>query len=146
MVPTNKCLVFAVLALLSNWEYTVKYDRPVGLLSHSIQPLVWLFLVAIVAMPVFLVRSYRLLRMCLARGVMIPREKKFIQWWPCVLLIPLLFHVQYSSVGFARDGAMWTGTFIYGPDSSGAAFVTCILLFILYQFYAEIRRLTDGNR
>ena len=140
MAPAEKCLIFAAIPVLTNWEYTIKYDRLVGLNSWSVELIAVPLLVAVIAIPFLLIRCYRLVRTCLARGVTIPREIKFIDWRPCLLLFPLLCHVGGSAVGVAKDGALYTRTFSYGSDASLPALIAVVLFIVLYQFQAGLKR------
>jgi hypothetical protein len=137
--------MFSALALLTNWEYAVKFDRHVGLNSWAVEPIVLPLIVAVILVPILLVRSYRLLRTCLARGVMIPRKQELVDWRPCLALIPLFWGLTYSAVGIAPDGAMYTRTFSYGCGASLTASVVFVLLIVLYQFHASLKRVTESG-
>jgi hypothetical protein len=145
MAPANKCLVFALIADLTNWHYAIKFNRPAGLTSCEMDWSGLPVLVALIVLPFLLVRGYRLLRTCLALGVKIPRETRFVDWRPCVLLYPLVCHTLYTSVGFAPDGVMYTRTFSYGSTGSVPSLIASILLIILYQFYTALKLAVDGD-
>jgi len=144
MAPANKCLIFAAIVVLTNWNYTIKFNRPVGLTSLGGDFVVLPLVVAFIAAAFLLVRSYRFLRICLARGVTIPRERKFVDWRPCVLLFPLLIHYAGgTAVGIAHDGAAYTRTFSYGSDASPAALIASVLFIALYQFHAGLKLVAE---
>ena len=140
MATANKCLIFAAIAVLTNWEYAIRFNRPVGQISWSVEPIGLLLLLAVIAIPLLLIRCYRLVRTCLASGVTIPREMRLIDWRPCVLLFPLLCHVGSEAVGVAPDGALYTRTVSYGSDASFPALIAAVLLIVLYQFQAALKR------
>jgi hypothetical protein len=146
MAPANKCLLFALIADLTNWHYAIKFNRPAGLTSWGVELTALPLLVALIALPFLFVRSYRLLRTCLALGVKIPRATRFVDWRPCVLLYPLLCHVGESAVGVAHDGAMYTRAFSYGSDGSVLSLIASVLLIFLYQIYTVLRLTVDGDQ
>lgn len=144
MAPANKCSIFASIVVLTNWNYTISFNRPAGLTSLGGDFVLLPLAVAFIAAPFLLVRSYRFLRICLAHGVTIPRERKFVDWKPCVLLFPTLIHyVGKPAVGIAHDGATYTRTFSYGSDASGVTLIASVLLIALYQFYAGLKLATE---
>jgi len=146
MAPAHKCLIFSVFADLTNWGYKIDFNRHTGLTSWHVDLTALPMLIAFIALPFLFVRTYRLMRICFDRGVKIPKEKKFIDWRPCLLLYPLVCHIADSAIGFAPDGAMYTRMFSYGTDSSFLTLMASVLLIVLYQFYAALKVASGGDR
>jgi len=139
MRATSKSLIFAGVAVLTNWSYVVKHERQSGLVSINIQFVGLPLFVCLIAAPILLWRIYRMVRDYLSDGVRIPKKERFVDWSPCILLLVLLFHWSNISTGIAADGAVITRTLSYGSEASGATLIASVILIGLFQFYTGLK-------
>ena len=82
------------------------------------------------------VRSiYKSMRLCLDKGIRISKETKLTTWEPCIWLLPMSMHIQYSApstystVGVVSHSYSWS----YGTNLSPLAAVLALVAILTSQ-------------
>lgn len=146
MTPAAKAALFATIAVLINWHYSVasttllEHGKSSSTMVFSGAGLVSLF--CFIAIIVLGRRLYRRIRTYLAAGTRIPSEAKLVDLNPCLILI-LLF-LQFSSSETFSEGATTTTTsWGYGSDQAVAALLLGVGFIIIFQTNANLTRLAE---
>ena len=136
MSPVSKCNLFAVFVVLINWHYLVTTTMSSGSTkiasSLSISGAGLMIFFTSILIIVLARRLYYRLRALLAKGVAISNDDKWINWTPCILLLPVFIRV--STFATESTGTRTNVTDLgYGTDSPALLFSICATVIILYQ-------------
>jgi hypothetical protein len=134
-------MVFAVLIDLTNWKWNFQFEH--SSVSGD-QPALVVCLALIISF-FLVIWSYRLIRLCLDRGIRIPKSHRFVDWRPCVLLLPLMFHVAGNGASTTAKGVPYTWSYSYGSDLTGLSFCASVFLICLYQWYAGLKQASEDQ-
>ena len=131
--------IFALICSAANWHSLSVYEK-----AHSTTKVDWngagiIILLSIVLL-FFLTRSiYKSIRVCLDKGIRIPRRIKFINWGPCLLLAPMIMiGWGASSSETLSGGILYTHSFGYGSETSFYAVFVAALTILAYQLAAGL--------
>lgn len=141
--PILSCAL-ALAAVAANWQSVKVYEYATRTTKISLDGAGFIVLFCIAAL-LFLSRGlYKQIRHCLDQGIRIPYETRLIQFWPCLLLLPLLVRWSGSYSESTQEGARLTHSFGYGSDLSAYALLLCALTIIVFQFYKGVAQFIEN--
>jgi hypothetical protein len=144
MKSTLLSCALALAAVAANWQSVKVYESAARTTQISLDGAGFIVLFCIVAL-VFLSRGlYKQIRHCLDQGIRIPHQARFIQFWPCFLLVPLLVRWSSSYSETTPEGARLTHSYGYGSDLSAYALLLCVLTIIVFQFYKGVAQFIEN--
>ena len=146
MSPAAKAVLFATIAVLINWHYSVasttlmENSKSSTTLNISGAGLVSLF--CFIALIVLGRRLYRRIRTYLDSGTRIPLEANLVDGNPCLILFLLFIHIS-SSETFSKAATTTTTSWGYGSDQAPAAFLLGAGFILIFQMNANLVRLAE---
>jgi hypothetical protein len=133
------CSVFAILCAAANWHYTSTLKAEHSTTTIKIDGASLIIIFCAISL-FFIFRSiYKLIRVCLDRGIRIPEKVKFIEWGPCVFLLPMLITWEFQSSQDTPQGLL-TYSYGYGSTFSAFALIAAVITIAAYQVSIGLRR------
>jgi ABC-type amino acid transport system permease subunit len=99
-------------------------------------------IVSCIILIILLVKTWKLIRFLLDKGIKIPRK---IPLWGykiyLILLIPLMLRFATTSSYTNHDGSTYTHTFQYGGNMSSYTILYTAIAIMLYQLHANLKKI-----
>jgi hypothetical protein len=134
---------FAVLCAAANWNSTSIYKKATSTTTINIDGAQLIILICAIIL-FFLIRSiYKSIRICLDQGIRIPKQIKFIDWAPCLLLTPMFVSWGYSSSETTPEGFLHSYSYGYGSQMSSYALIVAALTILTFQVTAGFSMYRD---
>ncbi len=140
--PTVISGAYAFLIVLTNWQYNSHTEKDnSGVTTVSFDGACLSIFVSLAAIFYFGHASYRRLRLFLDNGTRIPRSVRFIDWSPCVIMLPLLFQLKFVETQTASPAGVTTMSWGYGSNFSFYAIVIGALAIAIFQISVKLLKI-----
>ena len=88
---------------------------------------------------------YRMVRHYLADGIRAPKRARFVEWWPCLFLFPMLIRYAGGETHTKNEGYEILTRWGYGSEASAVAIILSISVIALFQICAGLSGYDKGG-